>query len=118
MENSEINRKKENFEINMTSKKNEKENSPKMTRVAYTLSNLSSKTLFFFSFVSSGFLSYKYLKNKEVYTEFNGHFNSPRNLLNQRMKYFHLQEALARFGLGAIFISGVTFFVCKKVLKD
>jgi hypothetical protein len=34
------------------------------------------------------------------------------------MKYFHLQEALARFGLGAIFISGLSFFICKKVIKD
>jgi hypothetical protein len=87
-------------------------------KFADRLTNLSNKTILFFSILSSGYMSYKYLKNKEVYEEFNGHYNSPRNLLNQRMKYFHLQEAMVRFGMGVLFIGGGSFILFKKVLRE
>ena len=127
MENSEILKISENSKIsenfpeknqNFDKKSDNDNTSAVVTYISHRLANLSNKTILFFSICTSGFMSYKYLKNKEVYEEFNGHYNSPRNLLNQRMKYFHLQEAIVRFGFGLVFIGGGSFILFKKLLKD
>lgn len=119
MENSEILKNSENFPAQNFDKNSDIDNtSAVVTYISHRLTNLSNKTILFFSICTSGFMSYKYLKNKEVYEEFNGHYNSPRNLLNQRMKYFHLQEAIVRFGFGLVFIGGGSFILFKKLLKD
>jgi hypothetical protein len=57
-----------------------------------------------FSFSASSYLSYRYLKNKFLFSEHHGHFNSPRNILNKNLISFHLMEACVRlvFGFCAI----------------
>jgi len=95
-----------------------KENNLFLDRILTKISNLSTRTIFIFSTLTSGYMSYKYLKNKEIYSEFNGHFNSPNNLHNRRLTFFYLQEALVRFSLGTAFLFGVGLIVSKVVLKN
>lgn len=68
--------------------------------------NLSNYTFGAISIVSSFYMTYKYLANKDVYTEYNGHFNSPKNQLNKKMTIFYLQDSVIRIGLGMIFVGG------------
>ena len=89
-----------------------------LEKLRLKLTNLSNRTIFIFSALTSGYMSYKYLKNKEVYTEYNGHFNSPNNLLNKRMTLFHLQEAVMRFSLGIVFIGGFTLVFTRIILTN
>lgn len=95
-----------------------KEDNLFLDRILTKFSNISTRTFFIFSCITSGYMSYKYLKNKEIYSEFNGHFNSPNNLHNRRLTLFYLQEAFMRFSLGTVFICGISLVVSKVVLKN
>jgi hypothetical protein len=95
-----------------------KENNLFLDKILSKISNFSLRTIAVFSTFTSGYMSYKYLKNKEIYSEFNGHFNSPNNLHNRRLTFFYLQEALVRFSLGTAFILGISLLVSKVVLKN
>jgi len=69
-------------------------------------SNVKNSQIYFFSSTVSAFLCYRYLKNKELYSEHHGHFNSPRNIMNKFMINFYFQEVIFRFAFGIIFIGG------------
>ena len=70
------------------------------------------------SFISSGYMSYRYLLNQEVYEEINGHFNSPKRYQNNSLKNFHLKEAGLRTIIGTFLFSSNFFKKTKKnILK-
>lgn len=68
-----------------------------------TFKNLSQNKIYGISLLLSTLFSYKYLKNKHLYSEFNGHFNSPQNKLNKVLFTFYLKEGVIRFSFGFIF---------------
>lgn len=80
--------------------------------------NLSDNKIYFFSTMLSGYFSYRYLKNKELYSEHHGHFNSPKTMFNRTLVNFYLKEVLFRFGFGILFFSCGIFMVKKLIPKE
>jgi hypothetical protein len=71
------------------------------------LKNMSDFKIYTASFFMSGFMAYRYGKNRFMYMEHNGHFNSAQNMLNKNLLNFHLQEVFVRFTIGSIICIGV-----------
>lgn len=62
----------------------------------------SNRNVIGFSIVFSGLFTYKYLKNRIIYRENNGHFNSPQNLLNRKLTKNYWIEGTFRFTMGTV----------------
>jgi len=73
--------------------------------------NISNFKIYTISFALTGYMTYKYGKNRFIYSEHHGHFNSPQNMLNRRVFYHHLSEVILRFGFGVVSISFVLFLL-------
>lgn len=68
------------------------------------VAKLSDYQIYFFSLSTGICLSLYYLKNKSVYMEHHGHYNSPNNMLNKQSTGFHLKDAGMRLALGSLFV--------------
>lgn len=88
-----------------------------LNKIKENFKNISQTKILICSFLFSSFVSYKYLKNRSLYSEYHGHFNSPQNMLNKRLTKFHLQDALFRFTFTFILMFG-SFYSLKYYLND
>ena len=75
------------------------------------LKNISNFKIYTISIALTGYMTYKYGKNRFIYSEHHGHFNSPQNMLNRRVFYHHFSEVILRFGFGVVGISVVLFLL-------
>jgi hypothetical protein len=76
----------------------------------------SGMSICFISFGVSGYLAYSYLKRKHIMMEYHGHFNSPQNMLNQRLTSHYVKDAAARFGLSFLFFTFLQIAVKFKLM--
>ncbi len=77
----------------------------------YKEEHFSNRNTFGFSILSAGLFTYKYLNNRIIYRENNGHFNSPQNLLNRKLSHNYMMEGTFRFILGSLIIfTGISLF--------
>ncbi len=79
--------------------------------------NLSNTSIHFFAIVSSTLVGYRYMSNTYLYSEFRGHFNSPQNLQNMKMRRFHYRDTLVSIIFTYSFVY-MSFKLAKNYLNE
>lgn len=70
------------------------------------------RNLLIFSVILPGLFTYRYMMKTTLLREYNGHFNSPQNLLNRKLTKNYLFEATFRFIVG-----GIATFMALNIFK-
>jgi hypothetical protein len=73
----------------------------------------SNRNITIFSIALSGFLTYRFWKNKIIFRENHGHFNSPQNLLNKSLTKNYILDGIFRF-----FVGGLSFYFALNTFKS
>jgi len=63
-----------------------------MEKVKTFFKNISSSYINFISFTFSSLAFIRFLRNTHLSSEFRGHFNSPQNIQNMRMRKFYYKD--------------------------